>query len=259
MGHLNMLLPAEHLLRHYKERFPKYDRFLPILASYLPYSSSVIDVGSNIGDTAIAMYSQNRNLIFHCFEPDKRFFRYLKFNTRNHKKSFFLYRTFVTSEAVAMKLDGRNGTRWRSNQEDWKTSATSLDSIFANSASGQISLLKSDVDGWDFDVVNSAFNLIDQHKPLLFLEIYTKDLSTLEKYMEVFDLLSQKGYVNGYFFKNTGELCMKLPLEKAREFLTSNLVPHKGFRHATYFDILCSTENNDSIASMSTEFFKLTP
>ncbi len=254
-----MLLPAEHLLLHYKKRFPKYDRFLPILAKFLPRSSSVIDVGSNIGDSAISMFAQNRDLTFHCFEPDNRFFRYLKFNTRNHKMSFFLYKTFVTSEAVAMKLEGRNGTRWRSNQEDWKTSATSLDSIFANSDSGQISLLKSDVDGWDFDVINSAFSLIDQHKPLLFLEIDTRNLSTLEKYMEVFDILSQKGYVNGYFFKNTGEFCMRLPLEKTREFLTSNLIPDKGFGNATYFDLLCSAKNNDSIARMSTEVFKLTP
>lgn len=255
LGHLHVLMPAEHLLLEYKKKFPNYDRFLPILAKLLPNSSNVIDVGSNIGDTAVAMYAQNRNLIFHCFEPNKRFFRYLKFNTRKHKISFFLHQIFVSCSPVAMKLDGRNGTRWRSGHHDWKTSASTLDKLFSNFNMNEISLLKSDVDGWDFDVINSSWNLIEHHKPLIFFEMYTKVSSVFDEYLEIFKLLSQKGYTNVYIFKNTGEFFKCLPIEKLGIFLTSNFIPNIGFRDATYFDLLCSTKSNDSIALQSVEEF----
>ena len=56
---LRIQLDYKHLLPLYQKQFPHYDKFLTILAKYLPQNSTAIDIGANVGDTLAGMIGTN--------------------------------------------------------------------------------------------------------------------------------------------------------------------------------------------------------
>ena len=187
VGNIHLWLPPEHLLPIYKQKYRLYDSFLPVLANRLPKNSIVVDVGANIGDSCKSMYGINSSLNFVCVEPDTKFFKYLKFNTRKiPKPNLFLHKLLVTESGGSFKLVGKGGTKSMqiTNQSSLKTAT--LDSLCSGiNADSQISLIKTDVDGFDFDVLLSGRLIISEKQPLVFTEIYFIDSSSLGKYLNV--------------------------------------------------------------------------
>ena len=57
-------------MKYYLRDYPKYDRFLPYLS--LVNNKTIIDIGSNIGDTVVLIKSINDVDII-CVEPDNSF------------------------------------------------------------------------------------------------------------------------------------------------------------------------------------------
>ena len=258
VGNIHLWLPPEHLLPIYKQKYRLYDSFLPVLANRLPERSTVIDVGANIGDSCKSMYFSNSSLNILCVEPDPKFFKYLKFNTRKiPKHSLFLHEVLVTESGSAFKLVGKGGTKSMqvTNQSSLKTAT--LDSLCSViSAGSQISLIKTDVDGFDFDVLLSGRSVISEKQPLVFAEFSFVDSSSLAKYLNVVNFLINAKYTRAFIFRNTGGFECSIDLNQLEDFLRKNVNSSNHFVGVSYFDIMFSAENFLDIAKLAIDDFK---
>ena len=258
VGKIHLWLPPEHLLPIYKQKNHLYDSFLPVLANRLPARSTVVDVGANIGDSCKSMYISNSNLNFLCVEPDPKFFKYLKFNTRKiPKHSLFLHKVLVTESGGAFKLVGKGGTKSMqvTNQSSIKTAT--LDSLCSEiSVGSQIGLIKSDVDGFDFDVLLSGRSIISEKQPLVFAEFSFVDGDSLGKYLNLVNFLISAKYTRAFIFKNTGAFECSIDLNKLEDFLRKNVNSLNHYVGVSYFDILFSAENFSDVAKLAVDDFK---
>jgi FkbM family methyltransferase len=258
VGNIHLWLPPEHLLPIYKQKNHLYDSFLPVLANRLPVRSAVIDVGANIGDSCKSMYISNSSLNFICVEPDPKFFKYLKFNTRKvPKQNLFLHKLLVTESGGSFKLVGKGGTKSMqiTNQSSIKTAT--LDSLCSEiSVGSQIGLIKSDVDGFDFDVLLSGRSVISEKQPLVFAEFSFLDSSSLGKYLNAVNFLIDAKYTRAFIFRNTGGFECSIDLNQLEDFLRKNVNSSNKFVGVSYFDIMFSSENFLDVANLAVDDFK---
>jgi len=258
VGNTQLWLPPEHLLPIYKQKNRLYDSFLPVLATRLPKNCIVVDVGANIGDTCKSMYSSNPSLSFVCVEPDAKFFKYLKFNTRRiPKENLFLHKLLVTESSGSLKLVGKGGTKSMTVSAQSSIKTTTLDSLCADlDVNFQIGLIKSDVDGFDFDVLLSGRSVISKKQPLVFAEFFFIDSSSLSKYLRIVNFLISVNYISAYIFKNSGEFKFSIDLNQLENFLRKSVNSSNLFVGASYFDILFSADNFTNIANFAVNDFK---
>src|SRR5690606_10636158 len=120
-----------------------------------------------------------------CVEPDPQFFRYLQHNCeairRAHPQADIQLVQALVGESVSHAvLAGGGGSRHSevlsaeqlarlSETQGLVHRSVSLDAIAASlPPSAPVSLLKSDVDGYDHDVLASARSLLRTQRPILF-------------------------------------------------------------------------------------------
>ncbi len=168
-------LPAYHMLPIYQQSYPMYDKFLPHLVSYLLPSDTVVDVGANVGDTLAGMVERNLTVNYICIEPDDLFFRFLQQNIlriKQCKKDLKVksIQSLVGKDVATVTLEGRGGTKHAVVSYDGRIKSQQLDQLLEGLEPASIRILKTDVDGFDFDVINSSFSVIREHKPLIFFE-----------------------------------------------------------------------------------------
>jgi FkbM family methyltransferase len=215
----SILLPADHLLPVYQREHPRYDRFLPELGRHLAPGATVIDVGANCGDTLAAMYDANRALSYICIEPDDAFFRYLQINagkirSANHDASIQTIKALVGKAVGQATLSGSGGTKHAVALQDLQTGGTTiisstLDSLRSLPGMDTVQLLKSDVDGFDYDVLDSAEDLILEQHPILFFECDFANETQKTSYGRTLSGLFAKGYSKWVVFDNYGEVLLE--------------------------------------------------
>lgn len=206
----NIKLPADHLLPTYQRRSQLYDRFLPCVAALLPPGTTVVDVGANCGDTLAAMASVNSNVQYICIEPDPGFYGYLvknieRMRTDDPRVRAIPVRSLIGKDIGPAALRGSGGTK-RATTANYSENAykpTTLDDV-VNGFSTSISLLKSDVDGFDFDVLRSGGECILRNKPLIYFECDYENATQLESYHDVVNWLANVGYHHWVAFDNFG-------------------------------------------------------
>ncbi|MDR3340875.1 MAG: FkbM family methyltransferase [Candidatus Symbiothrix sp.] len=217
----NILIPTSFKLPTYQKEFSLYDRFLPVLAKNLNVSDhTIIDVGANVGDTLVAMIQKCHNR-FICIEPSDFFFTYLEKNTQNlipeDAKRVILLKSLVGTGEFSGELKEINGstasivlsTTDKSNVEVTENRMTynRLDDIVQHHS--DIILLKSDVDGFDFDVIRSAEKIIEESEPILFFENHIDNDFQYIEFDKLYDFLKDKGYLNLYIFDNFGNIIVE--------------------------------------------------
>jgi len=252
---VELWLPPEHLLPLYQAKFPLYDRFLPFLAFSLPTKSIVIDVGANVGDTSVPLFDANPSLRFLCIEPDDYYFKFLSKNTANKGGSFVLRKSLISTKSETFTLKGEGGTKTAKTNMEGSMRHESLDSLVNVSISDQISLIKTDTDGWDYDVILSGLNTIKSFKPLIFSEFQLINLSSINSYIEAIEMLREAGYEQAFIFKNVGHYYGSKNLLELEFFLSQQASESLRYKEADYFDILFSGRNNLLIAENSIKRF----
>jgi FkbM family methyltransferase len=215
VGDFELLLPAEHLLPEYQAAHPLYDRFLTHLAAQLPAGAAVVDVGANCGDTLAALLGGQAALEVLCIEPDAGFFTYLAKNAESLQRQAPLARVHLVQAMVgtqpgALQLTGQGGTRKATPATPGQGMATQrLDDIVAAQSpefSARLRLIKSDVDGWDHEVITSAFTLWQTQAPMLFFECQTDTDSQRQAYTQLLQRLFASRELTVYAFDNFGAL-----------------------------------------------------
>lgn len=246
-GDFPLRLPHDHLLPLYQRKHPGYDRFLPFLAGRLPAGGTVVDVGANCGDTVVAMAAQNRHLHYLCIEPEAVFQRYLQDNVgvmrqRAPGLQVETVAAMVGKEITQAKLAGENGSKHAVLGTGGMVTTT-LDAIFESGQRPPVRLLKSDVDGFDYDVVRSAEGLIARYRPLVFYECQFLDDAQRSGFDGLIADLSQLGYSHWTVFDNFGEvmLCGAEPTHVRQLMEYRWRQQHKGAtRTVYYYDVLAA-------------------
>ena len=165
----------ENLIPVYQAQHKLYDRFLPHLATYL--EGTIVDVGANCGALAVAMGSTNPGLEFVCIEPDEVHLQHLEKNI-----------VFIDNKVHIEK--GKIGKEF-----------LLLDKVLENFGVTDIGLLKVDVDGYDWDVIDTYS--FDQ-KPPIYIEEDPKEDWHYAKYFDMNKKLKDLGYNNIWMFDNFG-------------------------------------------------------
>jgi len=164
-----------NLIPVYQEQYRLYDRFLPHMAKYL--SGIIVDVGANCGALAVAMGINNPELEFVCIEPEPIHIEHFESNIKHISNKVRLDQTSIG--------------------KFYKT----LDKVIEEFDIKDIGLLKIDVDGYDWDVINTfSFG----EKPPIFIEEDYKLPWQYDKYHEMNTKLSELGYNNIWIFDNYG-------------------------------------------------------
>lgn len=255
VGSYSISLPAYHLLPLYQKQHRLYDRFLPHLAGLLEANSVVVDVGANCGDTVVAMYEANRVLNYVCIEPDEVFFSYLTRNISRLKKndvnaSINAVRALVGKSVDGVVLDGSGGTKRAvfSNESTFISSKT-LDAIVAAKSLQKVRLLKSDVDGFDFDVLDSASLTLNSNFPILYFECDVYQESQKNGFQVTIENLWKIGYKKWIVFDNFGDVVFRDASVKQVHQLIDYIWRQnlgKSTRTIFYFDFLAAVDNDDN-------------
>jgi FkbM family methyltransferase len=258
IGKSTVILPSDHLLSAYQEAYKQYDRFLPHLVKYLDDNSSVIDVGANVGDTVAAMVASNAKLRYVCIEADDDFFDYLVRNTKqltqdNAGVVIDSYKCLVGLSVQGVKLFGVGGTKHAENSNDAEVlTSRPLDDLISEIGCAPISLIKSDVDGYDYDVIDSAENSISESNCLLYFECYYENESQFDGYKSCLNRIGALGYDRFAIFDNFGALVASA-VEREIVFELMNYVRRQNngssVRTIHYLDVLAYKPVHNSLVS----------
>lgn len=161
-GEYKIILQDNHVLGKYHKSFPLYDRFLPILCA--DFEGLIIDVGANIGDTSIAIFSKNLKSFIVGVEPDTVFFEECINNIfQNGLTNRFLgVNKFVSTnegnfclEKSSTMSTGSISSKINQSGEKNTISFSELMDLIPKEKMMKFDILKIDTDGFDWDILNS--------------------------------------------------------------------------------------------------------
>jgi FkbM family methyltransferase len=249
----------DHRLDEFAKDYPNYDSFLPALTRTLDRrrgSLTVLDVGANIGDTAIALaYATTCSII--SFEGDSFYYNYLEQNTRGVDRIKRLKLLLGDeSKFIGVRSEVSKGTAKLVNTKDGEIKEIhSLDNLVST---GVLTLetsdviLKIDTDGFDLKILKGASALIRKYKPILFFEMDVQlvDNANAELQDLIFSL-NDMAYSVVYVFDNFGNYLCKLKLTDPS--LTEIIFYPKRSTNIIYHFDLCVVPNNTQLIDIVDE------
>jgi len=263
-GRFSLFLPPEHTLASIQRDHPLYDRFLPHLAKFLAAGSTVIDVGANCGDTLASMLDANTGLRFLCLEPDDSFYSYLRhtaagISEREPAASITLVKALVGKQVKSASLDRSGGTsKAVSGTGEGALRSSTLDALAGQTQLQPVELLKVDVDGYDYDVIDSASALIERDRPLIFFECQHDNEAQKAAYVGTITRLARLGYSDWVVFDNFGNPLLRT-IDAGAIAQLFEYVWRQNRRIATrtiwYFDLLAVPPNRRALIDSALESY----
>lgn len=259
IGDITISIPRHIDLPNVQKSHPLYDRFLPVLCKHLTGPKTIVDVGANIGDTAVAMAQHCSNPIL-CIEPSPHFYPYL---TKNLEllptgERFKALQTMIGTGKFAGELDHSKGTaRLVLDSSHNAIPFVALDSL-KDTIRDSI-LIKSDTDGFDFDVLLSAKSLIEKDHPILYWENEIQGPVQLHGFLLLYEMLQQEGYDHIHVFDNFGNLLLEGATVRDLVSLNEYLHSMRSFNQTRtfyYVDILATTNSHVSVVNAALEEYK---
>ena len=254
MGGVYINLDYTHRLPDHQKSHRFYDRFLPHFVQYLPSGSTVVDVGANVGDTLVGMVGKKTDLEYVCIEAAPEFYNDLIDTLSNLKVQIpklkvHTINKFVGKEIDNIKLEVSEGSEGSMHATPGgNIRSQTLTSILSDIGidSNNLSLIKTDVDGYDYDIINSAYDVISKNPPLFF-ECFYDNEEQLNGYKNLFPDLKSRGYEKFSFFDNFGQyICTVESIEEINDLL--NYIARQKFYGGTrsfhYYDILAFSDQN---------------
>ena len=185
----------------------------------MPSDSYTIDVGANCGDTLALMASTNTKVNFLCVEADKDLFGFLKTNSelvgKKINKNIFIVNALagtLTHKVIMKEVVPGAKRAVTAGDNEIGIFSKPLDEMidqYINNQGSKISLIKTDTDGYDYDVINSSHKSIATFKPILFLECFFYCIWQLDEYKKMIEELHGAGYNKFYIFDNFGAYILK--------------------------------------------------
>ncbi len=156
-------------------------------------------------------------------------------------------KSFVGKEVTGAHLEGGFGTKHAVVGSVGGFETVSLDHIL-EPVHEPILLLKSDVDGFDYDVLNSALARIEKDCPMLYFEAAFDFDYQLVRYLEILRTLQQIGYGQWVIFDNFGLKILETSdidvISQLFEYV-SKMNHKESTRTIYYFDVLGFTKKHE--------------
>jgi len=128
-----------------------------------------------------------------------------------------------------------------------KIETETLDQIVSTQDYQKVSLIFTDTDGFDYDVIYSAEGIIDASQPVIFFEFMCTSNEVLNDYQKLLEYLEAKNYVDFAIFDNFGNLMSR----QSKKSAVLNLAHYAllqnrkvGTRTIYYLDVLTWTAKN---------------
>lgn len=209
------MLPPEHNLPFYQHRDPSYDAYAEELLAWLsPREVTLVDVGANVGDTAVAALSSGSHVRVRSVEGHPPFVSYLRRNVSQFGSRAEVVDRFVGPVAGMNGFAEGNGTGHLtadsglsgSAPHRWVTPGELLVGIDTD-----IVIWKSDLDGLDIHVLVEHWQTIVTRCSVLWFEFDPQamlgDPGDLERLVE---LISSSG-LSLRIYDNLGRPMVRVP------------------------------------------------
>lgn len=155
------------------------------LFSLCKKNSTVIDIGTNIGWTAINFARLSATGTVIGFEPDPFSYSVCKANIARNTLPNLMVLPFGLGEISAEVMmevrtpENRGGNRIapQGNAGAVTIQIKRLDDLVEVSSLSVINLIKLDVEGYELKVLRGAANILQKHKPTLFIEVDDDNLT----------------------------------------------------------------------------------
>jgi FkbM family methyltransferase len=252
-------MPLSHSLAFNVAKFPQYDGMIGRIADFARKKHGhliAVDVGANIGDT-IKFCDPQADDHFLGIEPDSYYAKLFEKNV-GYMDNVTLAKMICSSRDgyAAMKTQRDYGTASMVEDKNLKSETRTLDSLLLNfDGFNKVNFLKIDTDGFDFEVIRGAKNIIKQNKPLVLFEcdVFSNE-NHIEDFREIMNLFYTSGYHSALVYDNNGYLFSVIRLGNLSDFKYSLF--YQITSDFFYFDILAMTEKEFiEFYELETDFF----
>ncbi len=246
------LTPNHSLVKH-GNIHPLYNSFPKFLVSLLEPGTIILEVGANVGDNLARMVSSRKDLQYIPIEPIEEYYKFLLKNIEIFRNQVPVLITPL-NKAIASKLEIsefeiKEGTAKAIINQTSKTKieTVTLDQTISSQNYQKVGLIFTDTDGFDYDVIYSAKEIIDTSHPVIFFEFMCTSNEVLNEYRKLLEYLDEKNYVDFAIFDNFGNLMSR----ESKKSDVLNLAQYAflqncnvGTRTIYYLDVLTWTAKN---------------
>jgi len=206
---VELTLRESHNLPRYVDFHPYYDTALPVFATFLFREArrkiSIVDIGANIGDTAalVAAAVGPENVSFLCIEANDEFIPFLKENTGKLEVQMVHAIAGAESRIAAAELRSTGGTSAVVLGTGASKPIIRVDDVIDGRP---IDLIKTDTDGFEYEVLKGLSDTLAKQAPYLFVEFHPPLLHQYGNVapLTVASLLQNYGYTNALAYDNLG-------------------------------------------------------
>jgi FkbM family methyltransferase len=256
IGKYQIKLTEDHSLIENEKHHLLYNQLPQYLVEFLQPKTVVIEVGANVGDNLARMVSANNKVKYISIEAVEEYYKLLVENTRHIKNcdevvinpvhaciaSKLEISGFKISEGTAQAFFDRNSTT--------KIKSDTLDHIVPSIDFPNIGLLLTDTDGFDYDIIFSASEIIKVSHPIIFFEYTCTNIEMLADYGLLLEFLIKNHYRKFAVFDNFGNLMVsdatKDQIRNLAEYVYLQNI-NVSTRTIYYLDVLAWTEKDDQL------------
>ena len=242
---------------NYRSAFHLYDTALGRIASILKgkYPTlHAIDIGANVGDTA-ALIRESAEIPVLCIEGDPILLPILSENSARLGPGVIIDPSFVGAEGKAVTLNladdlGRNASLVGAIDPRGSVKLRSLRDILADHPQFRSAkLLKTDTEGFDFDIIRQSLEFIQQSRPVVFFEYAPYFRSDEPRTgLETIEALIRVGYSEFVYYDNFGNFLLHTDASDRSIFgdLDSYLASNRRHGVAVYYFDICALHQEDA-------------
>jgi FkbM family methyltransferase len=201
-------VPGDLELASVLSRCPGYGRNLERLSATIARKypdAPMIDVGANVGDTAVLMRRGATGPIL-CIEGSPRYAALCRRNLESIPRVTVVNAFVDTGRAINARIDENKGSGSAVFDETCETPTYSLAQAAAQFGFAGAKLVKIDTDGFDGRIIQAALPWLSSAQPVLFWELdLTSDEAHSGPGLDVLRSLAEIGYDQLMFYSNTGD------------------------------------------------------
>jgi FkbM family methyltransferase len=178
IGKYSAILPQAHPLKIYQDAHPNYDRYFANWLDFIDKNPLVLDIGANIGDTALFICSSSKADVV-SVEPSDTYFNYLQDNIKRCKlddrvkiEKLALLPEFKSKSFTIIESRGTASTEFNTRKFNSKQSIESISiGEYLSHFEYSFDLIKSDTDGLDLFLMNDVMGHSKTTDTVLFFEL----------------------------------------------------------------------------------------
>lgn len=258
VGNIPITLPKGHALDGYQRAYLNYDKKISIIASLVANKypdSFVVDIGANVGDTAAAIRSQV-SLPIICIEGSHEFLPYLKKNIERMPGINVLIPKFIGFDGMggAYRLAVNKGTAHLESDMSGgigRDGFIGFDQVLSDFKNyGEVKLVKSDTDGFDFSILSSAMMVLSVSRPTLFFEFdHLIGRTAAEVVRQLAIKLVSAGYAYCIVYDNYGNYLFSslLSSDVFDDLMASLAQGRAAGGGVSYFDVCCFSSDDEDL------------